>query len=338
MKRVEGHIVELHDREIFEGSVVIDNGVIVAIERHPTTSKRFIMPGFVDAHVHIESSMLTPRNFGDMVVRYGTIGVVTDPHEIANVMGVEGIEKMVESAKSSPIKCFFTIPSCVPATPFDSAGGVISVDDVERMADSGSFVALSEMMNVPGVLYGDSDVMAKIDIAKRHNLPIDGHAPALSGDNLVTYISSGISTDHETFDLEEAREKISRGMKILIREGSAARNYDSLSPLIAQYPDMLMFCTDDSHPDDIIEQGHIDRFVRRSVAQGYDLFDVLRIASLNPVEHYSLDMGLLRVGDRADFIVVDDLENFNVCDVYINGEKWSGQLEEDLSLDRKSVV
>ncbi|MFI3314259.1 MAG: adenine deaminase [Rikenellaceae bacterium] len=319
--RVEGKIVDIYNREIFQGSVEVYEGHIVAIERHAIDVDRYIMPGFIDAHLHIESSMLTPETLSDAVIGCGSVAVVTDPHEIANVMGVEGVEYMVRSAERAHLKCFFTIPSSVPATSFDLAGGVITASDVEAFAKSGRFVALSEVMNVPGVIYEDKEVMAKLDIAKRYGLPIDGHAPLLSGGELKKYIESGITTDHECCNISEAREKISCGMKIFIREGSAAKNYEALKGLIESSADMLMFCTDDSHADDIVALGHIDKIVRRAIADGYSLFDVLRIASINPIEHYNLNVGSLRVGDSADFIVVSDLTNFTLCQSYIGGVK-----------------
>lgn len=324
---IEGNIIDVHHREIFEGSVKIEDGVIVAIDRHPTASKEYILPGFVNAHVHIESSMLTPENFGRIAIKQGTVAVVSDPHEIANVMGMEGIGFMVKNSKKSPLKTFYTIPSCVPATPFDVAGSVISAADVERLAASGQFVGLSEMMNVPGVLSADSGVMAKLAIAKKYGLPIDGHAPLLRGENLAIYVNNGISTDHECVALEEAEEKLSLGMKVLIREGSAARNYEALKSLIESNPDDVMFCTDDSHPYEIISLGHIKKLVVRSVANGFDLFDVLKIASINPIRHYKLDVGQLRVGDKADFIVVDNIKAFNIQQVYINGKAQIGNKE-----------
>lgn len=333
--RVEGQIVDLHNREIFSGSVEIQDGVICSINRHVTSVKGYIMAGFVDAHVHIESSMLTPQNFGDMVIERGTVAVVTDPHEIANVLGVEGVEFMMESAQKSPIKINFSIPSSVPATSFDVSGGVIDSVDTEKLAQSGRFVALSEVMNVPGVLFNDSEVMAKLDVAHRYNLAIDGHAPLLVGDDLTKYIESGISTDHECMTLDEAKEKCAKGMDILIREGSAAKNYEALKEMIALSPDKVMFCTDDSHPDDILELGHIDKIVRRAIADGFPLFDVLRIATLNAVEHYGLDVGTLRVGDKADFIVVDDLVNFVIDRVYVEGVE---RYNRTTSLDAKHTV
>ncbi len=319
--RVEGHIVDLHNREIYDGAVEVEGGVIRSITRCAVTSMGYIMVGFVDSHVHIESSMLTPEHFGDMVIRHGTVAVVTDPHEIANVMGTEGVEFMLESGSRAPIKIFFAIPSCVPATPFDRAGGEITAADVESLARSGRFVALAEMMNVPGVLAHDKEVMEKLTIATRYGLRVDGHAPLLTGDALRQYAECGITTDHETVSLSEAREKIACGMKIEIRDGSAAQNYSALAPLIGESPREVMFCSDDSHPDETLRSGHINRIVRRAVADGYPLFDVLRAASIHAIDHYGLDVGQLRVGDRADFIIVDDLCNFATQSVYIDGEQ-----------------
>lgn len=317
--RIEGHIVDVVGREIFEGSVEVENGFITAINRHPVERKSYIMPGFIDAHVHIESSMLTPENFGNVVIREGTVAVVTDPHEIANVMGVGGVDFMIENGRKSPLKTFFTIPSCVPATPFDCSGGVIASGDIAKLAASGQFVGLSEMMDIPGVLSENKEVMAKLAVAEKYRLPIDGHAPLLSGSALATYVSHHISTDHECVSLAEAEEKMALGLKILIREGSAARNYEALKSLIRSNPDVVMFCTDDSHAYELQTAGHIKKLVARSVANGFDLFDVLRIASINPIHHYHLDVGQLRMGDKADFIVVDSLETFNVEQVYIDG-------------------
>ncbi len=326
MITIKGNIVDIHTREIYSGRVMVEEGVISSIERCDCAEEGddvvdgYIIPGFIDAHVHIESSMVTPAIFGDVVRRYGTVATVSDPHEIGNVLGSEGVAFMLRNAEKSPIKTFFTIPSSVPATPFDVVGSEITPADVERMARSGKFVALSEVMNVPGVLYDDEGVDAKINAAREVGLPIDGHAPLLKGDDLKKYAGKGISTDHECTVLEEAQEKISRGMKILIREGSAAANYVNLSGLIASNPLDVMFCCDDVHLDDVFRRGHIDNIVRRAVADGYELFDVLTIASKCAVEHYNLKVGLLREGDSADFIVVDNLHDFNTQKVYIDGE------------------
>lgn len=332
--KVEGHIVDIHNRETFEGSVVVEDGVIVEVTREAVTnSVGYIMPGFVDSHIHIESSMVTPEIFGGEAIKSGTVAVVSDPHEIANVMGVKGIDYMVASAESSPIKMFFTIPSCVPATPHDVAGGEITVDDVERMSKSGDFVALSEMMNVEGVLKQNRDVIAKIEIALRNGLPVDGHAPMLSGEALESYVDQGIITDHESSTLKEAQEKLSQEMKILIREGSACKNFETLKSLIETNSDEVMFCSDDLHAADLIGRGHINYMVKRAVADGYDLFDVLKVATANAVEHYDLSVGTLQEGDSADFIVVGDLQDFVTRRVYVDGE-----LRYDADAPQQEVV
>lgn len=337
MQRVEGNIVDIYHRKIFPGVVSIDNGRIISIEQNSQNYEHYLCPGFIDAHVHIESSMLIPQEFSKLAIRRGTVAIVNDPHEIANVMGVEGIQYMLENSKLSDIKTFFTIPSCVPATPYDSAGSVILASDIKKLASTRKFIGLSEMMNVPGVLYNDPEVTAKLDIARSYHLRIDGHAPGLSGDDLKKYISTGISTDHECVDLNEAKEKIAAGMKILIREGSAAKNYEALKSLISTNSDDVMFCTDDSHPNDLMEEGEIDKLVRRAIADGYDLFDVLKIASYNPVYHYGIDVGTLKAGDRADFIKIRNLESFEILSVYIEGiEKYNIQ-EAEITTDRGEI-
>lgn len=324
MQHIEGNIIDIHRREIYPGIISIDSGKIISINRNSQKYAHYISPGFIDAHVHIESSMLIPEEFSKLTIRRGTVAIVNDPHEIANVMGTEGIEYMIENSKQSCIKSFFTIPSCVPATPYDSSGSVLLSSDIEQLALNHKFVGLSEMMNVPGVVQDDTEVLAKIEIARRHHLTIDGHAPGLSGSFLKKYIDAGISTDHECTSLEEAIEKINSGMKILIREGSAAKNYEALKWLIADYPEKVMFCTDDSHPNDLLSYGEIDKLVRKALGDGFDLFDVLKIASFNPISHYKINVGCLREGDPADFIIVRNLNTFDVLSVYIDGiEKYN---------------
>jgi len=319
MENIEGQIIDIQKRCIFPGRIEIECGKIKNILHLTSAPQQFILPGFIDAHVHIESSLLTPEHFGQLVIRYGTVAIVTDPHEIANVLGEDGIDFMMQNAVLSPIKTFFSLPSCVPSTPFDRAGAVISATETDRLMATGKFIALSEMMNVPGVLFEDPEVMHKINAARIHHKPIDGHAPLLSGNNLQKYVQSGISTDHEATTLEEAREKVRLGMHIIIRNGSAAKNYEILAPLLSEAPESLMFCTDDAHPDDLQEHGHIDAIVRRAVADRYDLFNILSAACIHPVFHYNLPVGLLRIGDPADFIIVDNLKDFHVKSTYVEG-------------------
>ena len=315
---IGGQIVDLINSRIFSGVVVVEDGKITKIEEQPVGNTQYIMPGFVDAHVHIESSMLVPSEFARLATCHGTVATVSDPHEIANVLGKNGIRYMIENGKKVPFKFFFGAPSCVPSTSFESAGASLDANDIEELMASDDIYYLSEVMNYPGVINEDPELMRKIAAAKKHGKPIDGHAPAVTGSDLQKYVSAGITTDHECFRLAGALEKIGLGMKILIREGSAARNFDALIPLMASHPDKLMFCSDDKHPDEL-DDVHIDVLVRKAIALGYDVMDVLRAASYNAVKHYKLNVGLLQLGDDADFIVVDDLHNPIAKQTYIKG-------------------
>jgi len=316
---VKGNIVDILNKRIFKGEVVIENGHISAIREVNHSEVNFILPGFVDAHIHIESSMLVPSEFAKIAVVYGTVATVSDPHEIANVLGVKGVDFMIENGKKVPLKFNFGAPSCVPATSFESAGAIIDADDIKLMMENPDIKYLAEMMNYPGVLFDDEEVLKKIQHSKNNNKPIDGHAPGLRGDDVTKYIAAGISTDHECFTFDEALEKLQKGMKVLIREGSAAKNFEALIALLPEYFENMMFCSDDKHPDDLL-LGHINQLCERAVAKGIDVFKVLQAACVNPVKHYNLEVGLLQKGDAADFILVDNLKNFNVLETYINGE------------------
>ncbi len=317
---VSGNIVDVVNQRIFSGQITVENGKISRISASNETFTNFILPGLVDSHVHIESSMLVPSEFARMAVVHGTTAVVSDPHEIANVCGLGGVRFMIENGKTVPFKFFFGAPSCVPATSFETSGNVIGASEVAEMLEWEEIHYLSEMMNFPGVLFNDPEVKAKLRAARNHKKVIDGHAPGLRGAEAATYAGAGISTDHECYDITEAREKISLGMKILIREGSAARNFDELIPLLAESPEMIMFCSDDKHPDDLII-GHINSLIIRAVDMGYDIIDVLRACTLNPANHYRLNIGLLQPGDPADLIVVDSLEKMTIRCTYVNGIK-----------------
>jgi len=317
--KISGKIVDLHKMRIYAGEVTFEEGRIISIEETGTAPEVYIMPGLVDAHVHIESSMVTPSHFAVAAVKQGTVSVVSDPHEIANVMGIDGVYFMLDNAETVPLMFSFGAPSCVPATTFESSGAAIGPDEIKLLLNDERIGFLAEMMNFPGVVYGDETVALKLKIARDAGVVIDGHAPGLTGEELKKYVDSGISTDHECSTLEEALEKISLGMKILIREGSAAKNLDSLASLLDSYPDMVMLCSDDLHPE-MLEKGHINRLVSRLVNAGYDMFNVLRAASVNAAEHYGLKTGLLRQGDRADFIVVDNPRNMKVMQTWINGK------------------
>ena len=317
---LSGQVIDLVNSLIFPGKITVTDGKITDIEELPSAEKRYIMPGFVDGHIHIESSMVPPSEFARMAVCHGTVATVSDPHEIANVMGVEGVNYMVNSGKRGHFKFYFGAPSCVPATPFETSGFTLDADAIERLMARDDIHHLSEMMNYPGVLLDDPEVMRKLEAARRHGKPIDGHAPMLAGDDLRKYHAAGISTDHECCEIEDALGKIKLGMKILIREGSAAKDFEALIPLMGDYPESLMFCSDDKHPNDLMK-GHINLLVKRALKKGYKLMDVLRAASLNAVRHYRLDVGLLQPGDDADFIVVDNLDDFNVMQTYVKGRK-----------------
>jgi adenine deaminase len=322
MKTYKGNIADVINRKIFFGEISVDNNKISDIkiisgEINPAYN--FLIPGFIDSHIHIESSMLIPSEFARAASVHGTVATVSDPHEIANVLGVQGIKFMIENGKRVPFKFYFGVPSCVPATSFETSGAVLNADDIEKLFLEEGLHYLSEMMNFPGVVFKDESVMAKLEVAKKLNKPIDGHAPGLKGEQLKAYVSAGITTDHEAYEYDEAVEKINLGMKILIREGSAAKNFDTLKNLISEYNDMVMLCSDDKHPDNLVE-GHINLLVKKAVAEGFDLFDVLNTATVNPVRHYNLEVGLLQKGDHADFIMVEDLKNFNVLKTFINGE------------------
>lgn len=318
---IRGNVIDILKRNIFPAEITVHLGKILAIKNIEFTEdiKGYILPGFIDANVHIESSMLIPSEFARMAVVHGTVATVSDPHEIANVCGMEGVKYMIENGKSVPFKFNFGAPSCVPATAFETAGAQLSIKDVEELLLSSDVKYLAEMMNFPGVLHADEMVMQKIATAHCLGKPVDGHAPGLRGEDAKKYIDAGISTDHECFTKEEALDKLRYGMKILIREGSAAKNFEALIELMNDHFENMMFCSDDKHPDSL-ELGHINQLCARAVVKGIDVYKILKAACINPVEHYQLDVGLLKTGDPADFIVVTDLKEFNVLQTYINGE------------------
>lgn len=316
---VVGNVVDISGRSTFPAKIAISDGRITAIEPSESSPSTYLLPGFIDAHVHVESSMLVPSEFARAAVIHGTVATVSDPHEIGNVLGVSGVEYMLDNAANSPFKFYFGAPSCVPATTFETAGAAISVAEVEKLLADSRIVYLSEMMNFPGVLHGDPECLAKIAAAKAAGKPVDGHAPGLRGEEAARYIAAGITTDHECFTKEEALDKLAAGCKISIREGSAARNFAALYTLLGEFPQHTMLCSDDKHPDEL-EHGHINLLVRRAVEHGIDVFDALQAACLNPIEHYQLNVGQLRVGDPADFIEVDSLSKFNVLRTWIDGQ------------------
>lgn len=316
---VKANLIDIISRETYPAEVSIVNNKIHSINRIEETPNTFILPGFIDAHVHIESSMLVPSEFARIAVKHGTVGTISDPHEIANVLGIPGVDYMIENAQKVPFHFYFGAPSCVPATNFETAGAVIDSDGINQLLSRKEIVYLAEMMNFPGVIYNDEEVLKKIASAQKHNKPIDGHAPGLMGDVMKTYFNAGITTDHECFGYTEALEKLKHGVKIMIREGSAAKNFETLIPLLKEFPEQIMFCCDDKHPDNLIES-HINDHVKRALKAGNDLYDVLRTASYNAIQHYNLPIGLLQVGDNADFIEIDNVEDFNILKTYIKGD------------------
>ena len=335
---ISGNLVDVHQKKTYPAEIKVENGKIASITSNPKLqTSNYILPGFIDAHVHIESSMLVPSEFAKLAVVHGTVATVSDPHEIANVCGMEGVEFMIENGKTVPFKFNFGAPSCVPATIFETAGATLDSTDVEKLLKREEIKYLSEMMNFPGVLNEDEEVMKKIAASHRLLKPVDGHAPGLRGDLAKQYISAGITTDHECFTKEEALDKLQNGMKIIIREGSAAKNFEALIDLLNDYPNQMMFCSDDKHPDSLV-LGHINQLCERAVAKGINLFKVLSAACINPVLHYKLDVGLLKEGDNADFIVVKDLEKFEVVKTYINGELVAEEGKSKIESGKSKVI
>ena len=340
--KLRGNIVDIFNKAIFPGEVTIENGKIALIQKLPTTNYKlettnYILPGFIDSHIHIESSMLVPSEFAKLAVVHGTVGTISDPHEIANVCGMAGVEFMIANGKTVPFKFHFGAPSCVPATVFETAGAALTAAEVDGLLQKEEINYLSEMMNFPGVLHDDEEVMKKIASAKKYNKPVDGHAPGLMGEAAKKYIAAGISTDHECFTAAEALDKLNYGMKILIREGSAAKNFEALIDLMHDHHNMMMFCSDDKHPDSLV-RGHINQLCARAIAKGIDVFKVLQSACINPVLHYKMNVGLLRDGDAADFIVLEDLKDFKVLQTYIDGTLVANDGKSLISYATKEVL
>lgn len=319
---IKGKFTDILAARIFPAEVQIADKKILSVRElgsDQIVPEQYICPGFIDAHVHIESSMLVPSEFARLAVVHGTVATVSDPHEIANVLGIAGVDYMIENGRKTPFHFYFGAPSCVPATIFETAGAALRSEEVDQLLSRPEIKYLSEMMNFPGVLQGDPEVMKKIASARKYHKPVDGHAPGLRGDEARRYIQAGITTDHECFTAEEALDKLSMGMKILIREGSAARNFEALAGLLNEHWEDMMFCSDDKHPDSLLH-GHINQLCARAVAKNIETFKVLRAACINPILHYNLEVGRLRPGDSADFILLKDLKNFEVLQTYLRGE------------------
>jgi adenine deaminase len=334
---IKANLIDVVEKETYPAEIVITDDKISSIKKISETLNTYILPGFIDAHVHIESSMLVPTEFARIAVKHGTVGTISDPHEIANVLGISGVEYMIDNAQQVPFHFYFGAPSCVPATNFETAGAVINSDDIDKLLDRKEILYLAEMMNFPGVIYNDEEVHKKLASAKRHDKPIDGHAPGLMGDEMKTYFNAGISTDHECFGYTEALEKLQHGIKIMIREGSAAKNFGTLIPLLKDFPDQIMFCCDDKHPDNLLES-HINDHVKRALKEGHDLYDVLRAASYNVIKHYNLPIGLMQIGDHADFIEIDNIQDFTILKTYINGNLVAENGESFISSFNAPIV
>ncbi len=338
VQRISGRVVDVVNREEFPGTIEVEDGRIRRIVRDAKPRGRhLLMPGFVDAHIHIESSLLPPAEFARHAVVHGTVATVSDPHEIANVLGEAGVRYMIADGKRTPLKFNFGAPSCVPATTFETAGAKLNVPAVRRLLDRPEVRFLAEVMNFPGVLNGDRALMAMIAAARRRGKAVDGHAPGLRGETAARYAAAGITTDHECFTREEAEDKLAAGMRILIREGSAARNFAALAPLLRAHAERCMFCCDDLHPD-LLMRRHLDEHVRRALALGVDRFDVLACSSVNPVRHYGLDVGLLREGDPADFIEVESWRRFRVRRTWLGGRLVAANGRSRLPRLRSRIV
>ncbi len=329
-------MVDVVNQRIYPALVTIEHEKIKSITEINETLDTYILPGFIDAHVHIESSMLTPNEFARIAVTHGTVATISDPHEIANVLGVKGVEYMLDNAKQTPFYFYFGAPSCVPATSFETAGAIIDAEDIDFLLQKKEIIYLAEMMNYPGVIYKDETVLKKLEVAKRYNKPIDGHAPGLKGEDMKNYFNAGITTDHECFEYQEAYDKLKHGVKIMIREGSAAKNFETLIPLLAEFPTQIMFCCDDKHPDNLLE-AHINEHVKRAIKKGHHLFNVLRAASYNVIKHYNLPVGLLQLNDSADFIEINNLNDFTVLQTVIKGQVVSKNGESFIAYQTAAI-
>jgi adenine deaminase len=334
---IEGNIVDVLNQTVYSGAITVENGKISNIVKKDVGEKSFILPGFIDSHVHVESSMLVPSEFARLAVPHGTVATVSDPHEIGNVLGIDGVKYMLDNGKKVPFKFYFGAPSCVPATSFETAGAEIGVKETDELLQMPEIVYLAEMMNFPGVLAGDDTVMKKIALAHQYKKVVDGHAPGLRGEAAKKYFEAGITTDHECFTEEEALDKLLLGMKILIREGSAAKNFEALIGLMHNHSDNMMFCSDDKHPNDLVA-GHINQLVKRALKKGIPLMNILKAACVNPVKHYGMNVGLLQTNDPADFIVVDNLSDFNILKTYINGVQVSQNGKSNINPVKADVV
>ena len=342
------YILDVLTESIYPARITIEDGIFKEIDPIAVTEETridvdgLLVPGFIDAHIHIESSMLTPQQFAKMAVRHGTTTAVCDPHEIANVSGIEGIEFMIDNASRVPFNFYFTAPSCVPATAFETSGATLDVEDIEYLLSKDEVVGLAEMMNFPGVINGDEEVLAKLRLARKYGKPIDGHAPLVTGRDLDKYIAQHIVTDHECSNFAEAMEKKQKGMKIMVRDGSSAKNMEALFDFSEKLnhlkkqdgfsiipteiierrlhsPIFDFIVSDDKHPNDLIE-GHLDNSIKKASKLGIDIIQAIEMVTVNPANHFNLDGGVIVTGAKADFVVIDNLHDFNVLETYVDGE------------------
>lgn len=310
--KLKGNLVDVFTEDVYPAEVTFDKE-IVSIQKIDQEQSLYILPGFIDSHIHIESSMLCPSRFAEAAIPHGTTCTISDPHEIANVVGMEGIEYMIKDAQV--LKVYYTAPSCVPATAFETSGGTITDKDIDTLFKRYNLISLGEVMNFPGVILKNYEIMKKIAVAKKYEKPIDGHAPGLSGADLKAYCDQGISTDHECTSLEEAQEKQNLGMKIMIREGTAPKN---LKALLGLDYDRCFLVSDDLHAEDL-QKGHIDCLLKKAVSHGIDPVKAVKMVTINPAEHYSLNNGVIAPQRAADIVLVDDLSQFSVKKVFIDG-------------------
>lgn len=310
---IKGNILNVFTDEIYPGEIKIEHGIIESIKEVNADFNDIIVPGFIDAHIHIESSMLTPSRFAEIALRHGTTSVIADPHEIANVMGMDGIDYMIDDAKKTPLKYYFTAPSCVPATKFEKSGATISPNIIDNLLSRPEFVALGEVMDYNAVISNEKSILEKIKIAKKYHKPIDGHAPLLSGKNLQKYVKHGVITDHESTTKKEVAEKKRMGMKIMIREGSESKMLEKLI-----YSNCDFIVSADLKPEDLIN-GHLDKCLRKAVDYGMDPYEAIKLVTINPAEHYNLNAGSISPGKSADLVFIDNLRDFTVKRVVING-------------------
>ena len=326
-----GTVINVFTDNLQRADVLIENGKIIGVGEYSDAdadivedvSGKYLTPAFIDGHIHIESTMLTPYELAKICLPRGTVSIFADPHEIANVCGIDGIKYMLQASKGLPMNVYFNLPSCVPATPFDESGAILSATDLRELYTEERVVGLAEMMNYPGVIFDDDGVTAKIRDAHQNGRFVDGHAPMLSGKELDKYISAGIQSDHECSSFEEAREKLSKGQWIMIRQGTAARNLSALLPLFDEpYNRRCLLVTDDRHPADIVNDGHIDNIIRQAIALGASPAVAIRMATLQAAQCFGIRyVGAIAPAYRADILVLNDLNTVDVCDVYSNGKK-----------------